>query len=261
VPAVQPLDSVPVLVFFALFAIVTLAFYEGGFRIGRWVQDRTPDLEEEGPTGMLVGSIVALMAFLLAITTGMAADRYDTRRLNVLDEANAIHTAYLRAGYLPEPAASETRALLKAYVPLRIAGSDPVAVQAAIVESEQLHGQLWAIAEDAARRDSSDVTALFVEAVNDVIVIHEVRVTAGIHTRVPPTILWILVAGAALSLGMVGYSAGLTKKRSPVSAIALIVALGAVLTLAVDLDRPRDGFIQVSQQPLLDLQQQLDEAP
>ena len=146
-PAVQPLDSVPVLVFFALFALVTLACYEGGFRIGRWVQDRTADVVEEGPNGVLVGSIVALMAFLLAITTGMASDRFDARRLTVIEEANAIQTAYLRAGYIAEPGSSEARALLEAYVPLRIASSDPVALEAAIVKSEELQRQLWAIAE------------------------------------------------------------------------------------------------------------------
>ncbi len=260
-PSVQPLDSVPVLVFFALFAIGTLLCYEGGFRIGRWAQDRTPDLEEEGPTGVLVGSIVALMAFLLAITTGMASDRYDARRLTVIEDANAIQTAYLRAGYIAEPGSSEARTLLQAYLPLRITTSDPVAVQAAILQSEALQRQLWAIAEDAARADSSDVTALFVESINDVITVHEQRVTAGVYARVPPTILWVLVLGSALSLGMVGYSAGLTKKRSPVTAIALVIALGAVLTLAIDLDRPRDGFIQVSQQPLIDLQRQIEGAP
>jgi hypothetical protein len=259
-PAVQPLDSLPVLGFFAAFALVTLACYEGAFRLGQWVQDRT-ELVEEGPTGVLIGSIVALMAFLLAITTGMASDRFDSRRLAVLDDANAIQTAYLRAGYIAEPDSSEARALLTAYVPLRITGSDPVALQAAIIKSEDLQRQLWAIAEDAARKDSSDVTALFVESINDVIIAHEQRVTAGVYARVPPTILWILILGAALSLGMLGYSAGLTKRRSPVSAIALIVALGAVLTLTVDLDRPRDGFIQVSQQPLVDLQRQIEGAP
>ena len=123
-------------------------------------------------------------------------------------------------------------------MPLRIASSDPVAVEAAIVKSEELQRQLWAIAEDAARPDSSDVTALFVESINDVITVHEQRVTAGVYARVPPTILWVLVLGSALSLGMVGYSAGITTRRSPVTAIALVVALGAVLTLTVDLDRP-----------------------
>ena len=35
--------------------------------------------EQEGPTGMLVGAILALLAFLLAVTMGMAADRFDAR--------------------------------------------------------------------------------------------------------------------------------------------------------------------------------------
>ncbi len=259
--SLQPLDSIPIVVFFALFALVTLGFYEGGFRIGRWVQDRTDDVVEEGPNGVLVGSIVALMAFLLAITTGMASDRFDARRLTVIEEANAIQTAYLRAGYIAEPDSSDARALLEAYVPLRVASSDPVALQAAVIKSEDLQRQLWAIAEDAARQDSSDVTALFVESINDVIAVHERRVTAGVYARVPSTILWVLVLGSALSLGMVGYSAGITKRRSPVTAVALVIALGAVLTLTVDLDRPRDGFIQVSQQPLIDLQRQIEGSP
>jgi hypothetical protein len=37
----------------------------------------------------------------------------------------------------------------------------------------------------------------------------------------------------------------------------LIIALGAVITVVIDLDRPREGFIKVSQQPLIDLQQQV----
>ncbi|PPI83823.1 hypothetical protein KEHDKFFH_12255 [Marinobacter maroccanus] len=37
--------------------------------------------------------------------------------------------------------------------------------------------------------------------------------------------------------------------------------LGAVITLVVDLDRPRDGFLKVSQQPLTDLQEQVGALP
>jgi hypothetical protein len=56
---------------------------------------------------------------------------------------------------------------------------------------------------------------------------------------------------------MVGYSAGLTRRRSLLSAVVLVIALGAVIAIVVDLDRPRDGFIEVSQQPLIDVQQQI----
>ncbi|MCJ7709653.1 MAG: hypothetical protein MUQ32_02375 [Chloroflexi bacterium] len=46
-------------------------------------------------------------------------------------------------------------------------------------------------------------------------------------------------------------------RRSPLTAFLMIVVIGAVITLVVDLDRPRDGFLSVSQQPLIDLQQQI----
>ena len=125
----QLLDALPIPLVFVAFAIVTLVCYEVGFRLGRWWQERTPG-EQEGPTGMLVGSILALLAFLLAVTMGMASDRFDARRALVLAEANAIGTAYLRAGYLPEPASSEARELLREYVPLRIVSSDTTDIQA-----------------------------------------------------------------------------------------------------------------------------------
>ncbi len=71
-PSTQLLDALPILLVFVAFAIVTLICYEVGFRLGRWWQERTPG-EQEGPTGMLVGSILALLAFLLAVTMGMAS--------------------------------------------------------------------------------------------------------------------------------------------------------------------------------------------
>src|SRR4029079_5318209 len=119
----QILDSLPILGVFVAFAIVSLLFYEGGFRLGRWYQERTPG-EQEGPTGMLVGSILALLAFLLAVTMGMASDRFDARRSLVLAEGNTVRTGELRAGYLPEPVSSEARDLLRQYVPLRIVVTD-----------------------------------------------------------------------------------------------------------------------------------------
>ena len=256
----QPLDDIPVFLFVALFVLANLVAYEVGFRVGLWSKQRDPD-GDEGPTGMIVGSILALMAFLLAITMGMAGDRFDTRRGLVLDEANALGTTYLRAGYLSEPASAEMQELVIEYVPLRIAPSDQAQLAANIQRSEELQAEMWAIAEEVARTDGSDVTALFIESLNDVIDLHTSRVVAGIYARVPATILWLLVIGVIISLALVGYSAGLGRKRSPAIALVLVLFLGAVIWLVVDLDRPREGLIQVSQQPLIDLQQRLESEP
>jgi len=132
---------------------------------------------------------------------------------------------------------------------------------AAIDESERIQTELWSIAEDVARTQGSDVTALYVQSVNDVINLHEQRLVAGLYARVPPTVLWLLIIGVILSIGLVGYNAGMARKRSPLIAVALAVSLGAVIWLVVDLDRPQDGLINVSQQPLIDLQERLDASP
>lgn len=256
----QPLDDIPILFVVIGFALLILVLYEIGFRIGRWIQSRDPE-ERSGPTPVLVGSLLALMAFVLAIAMGMASDRYNTRRGLVLAEANSIGTTYLRAGYLPEPAAGEMQDLLREYVPLRITdGVDEEQLVANVARSEEIHQEMWAITENLARENpDSDTLAIFIESLNETIDLHASRISAGVYARVPATVMWLLIGGVALSLGMVGYNAGLTGKRSPITAVVLVFALGTVTALIIDLDRPGDGLIQTGQQPLIDFRDSLEQ--
>lgn len=256
----QFLDAYSIGFIVGAFAIVTLAFYEGGFRLGRWWQARMPG-EQEGPTGVLVGAVLGLMAFMLAVTMGMAAERFDTRRGLVVAAANAIGKAYDQAGYLPETEGGEIRELLRQYLPLRIVTTaDRAEVRANFQESQELYRAMWAITEDVARSGYlSDLVSSFGDSLTELRSIHLARAVARDYGRVPETVLWLLLVGSALSLGMVGYSAGLTGRRSVLSAVVAVVVLGAVLVLVIDLDRPQEGFLQVSQQALLDVQQWIGE--
>lgn len=257
----QLIDSLPIFGFFVAFIVVVLITAEVGYRLGRWWQERTPD-EKEGPTTMIVGSLLGLMAFLLAITMGMASDRFDTRRGVVLAEANSVGTTYLRAGYLPEPASSKIKDLIREYVPLRILTNDLADVRVRIARSAEIQATLWSITEELARATpDSDVLALFIASLNEMIDLHQTRVIAGLYARVPGTIIILLLLCSMLTLGMVGYNAGLTLRRSSLTAVGLVVVLGAVITLVVDLDRPREGFLEVSQQPLIYLQEQIGARP
>lgn len=256
----QVLDAVPILGVFLVFVGTALVVAETGYRIGRWWQERDPE-ETQGPTPMIVGSLLALMAFLLAVTTGMASDRFSARKALVLDEANAIGTTWLRAGYLPAPHAERVRAQLREYLPLRVASPDSTTIQGKIERSLELQGALWAQAEALARdRPDSPIIALFIESVNETIDLHEMRVMAAVYGRIPATILMLLLLGAILTLATVGYSAGLTRRRSALTALILVSLLGAVNTVVIDLDRPQGGFLEVSQRPLLDLGDQMNAA-
>jgi hypothetical protein len=245
-------DSLPIWVIGVVLVLLCLVAYEGGFRLGRWWQERTPG-EQEGPTGVLIGSMLALLAFLLAITTGMASDRFDTRRSYVIEQANDIRVAYLQAGYLAAPAADQVQELIREYAPLQVGTTNQATLESNIARSGELEAQMWSITQQIARTNSNDVVAEFVDSLSNVTKIRQNRINAVLNVRVPATILWLLILGTILSIGMVGFGAGVTEHRSVITAVVLIIALGATILLVLDLDNPFDGFISVSQQPLIQL--------
>jgi hypothetical protein len=251
------LDSVPLWVLFvATVALVFLAV-EGGYRFGRYRHVHEP--EKDAPVGAMVGAMLGLLAFMLAFTFGLAASRFDARRMAVLNEANAVGTTYLRAGLLPEPHRAQIRRMLREYVDVRLQATQPKKVADALSRSTELHAELWAEATEVAGIDQrSIVTGLFIQSLNEVIDLHATRVLLGLRSRIP-AIVWIaLVFVAMVTMSTMGYQEGLADTRRSPASLALVVTFSAVLLLTVDLDRLHEGFLRVSQQSLIDLQQSLN---
>jgi hypothetical protein len=233
--------------------LLTLAAVEAGYWLGKWRLRR--DHEHDATAGATVGITLGLLAFTLAFTFSMAADRFDARRAMVLEEANAIGTTYLRALMLPAPAASDVRGLLRQYVDARLeAAAQPEKVAAAVARSEELQISIWQQAVAAAKMQADSVmTGLFITSLNELIDVHAKRLVA-VRNRIPDVIWLFLFVTAVLGMASMGYHTGLTGSRRTVAVIFLTLAFSGALTLIADLDRPREGFIQVSQQPMLDLQ-------
>ena len=255
-----PLDAVPLWVVF-IAAIVAIVFAnECGYRLGR-ARGRRTDRESESPVGGMVGAEFGLLAFLLAFTFGIAASRFDTRRQILLDEANAIGTTYLRAEMLPDPHRAEVRRLLRDYVDVRLGAAQGASVDEAIRHSEDLHGRLWAEAVAAAEKDPRSVPiGLFVQALNEVIDLHARRVTATLRSRIP-TPVWVVLGGVAiLAFVAMGYHIGLIRTTRSPGILVVALTFAAVIWLVVDLDRPGQGWLSVSQQPMIVLRRTM-EAP
>jgi prepilin signal peptidase PulO-like enzyme (type II secretory pathway) len=75
--------------------------------------------------------------------------------------------------------------------------------------------------------------------------------------HVPETVIYVIAVVALLAAMVVGYTFGLGRLRQLVWICTLSLAITLVLAVIIDLDRPREGLIRVSQQPLIDLQKQL----
>ena len=172
------LDLLPLWGVFLTTVVLSLLAVELGYRLGL-IWQRRNHADEVGPIGTMAGATLALLAFLLAFVTGMSVNRFDNRRGLVVDEANAIGTTYLRAGYLDEPYASKSRALLREYVDVRIAALDPSKLAEMRDRSEQIHAELWSRAEMVARANAqSPVAALYIQSLNEVIDLHTKRAVA-----------------------------------------------------------------------------------
>ena len=243
----------------------SLAIMLGALLAGRSTGRRREATEQDvsGPVGAAVGATTGLMAFLLAFTFGAAASRFDTRRNLLLDEVNAIGTCYLRAALLPEPHRSETRKLMRDYVRDRVeVPPDAQAIAGMMQRAETIHSGLWqhAVALAGGERPSP-IDALFVSALNDVIDFHTKRATVALQFRIPNVIWNALFVITVLSMGALGYAFGLSGSRRFAAAVVLAVTLSSVLLLIADLDRPHQGLMAVSQQPMADLLRQMEADP
>ena len=58
---------------------------------------------------------------------------------------------------------------------------------------------------------------------------------------------------AAVSMVGMGYHEGLTSRKRSLAMIPVVLAFAVVLYLIVDLDRPGQELLQVSQQSMIDL--------
>ena len=251
-----PLDGLPLWAFFGAVLVLVLLSVEGGYRLGRSRRKRSEG-EVEAPVGAMVGATLGLLAFMLAFTFGSAAERYDSRRQLVLDEANAIGTTYLRAGMLPDRR-DEVRRLLRDYVDTRLEAVRSGKIVDGIRQSEQLQEQLWAQAVTLGERNpGSIVVGLFVTSLNEVIDIHSKRLTAGVRNRIPGAIWLALLAVAVLALAAMGYHAGLAGPTRSLAQVAVALTFSVVIGLIGDLDRPQEGTLTVSQQALVDLRQSM----
>jgi hypothetical protein len=223
-----------------------------GARIG--ARRRTTD-GGASDIGTLTGAALGLLALLLAFSFSLALSRYEARRTQVLEEANAIGSAGNFALMLPKQVQKPILDLLRDYTEVRIGLGipyNPAKLEQDTQRSLDLQGKLWpqAVNVTAAAPQSLPVYR-FVGSLNEINNIHESRPTA-LRYHVPAEIMFMLVGVAMVAMGFTGYHSGIAGARRPTATIVMSLTIATVLMLVIDLDRPARGLIQVPTLPLVD---------
>ncbi|HCL83571.1 MAG TPA: hypothetical protein DIC22_06320 [Chitinophagaceae bacterium] len=244
----QPFVHIPAFYLAIPFFFLLILFNWLGFLYKKRQVRKFPDIEPAG-LGTAEGSLLGLMALLLSFAFGIAAAKYETRRQLLVEEANAIGTTILRCDLYPDSSRNLFRADLKNYLEARIeyyeVGDSQDQIDKVISRADSLSGLCWSRAASLSHNPAYTVPTLqMVPALNAMIDIVTTREAAR-KSIVPRLIMYILLTLTLVSSFLTGYgSKGHERRRVLVIAFALMTTL--TLYLVIDLDRPRQGYINLS---------------
>ena len=227
-------------------ALMLLAMLEAGWRL----RQRHGNQSEAQGLGAVDGAVFSLMGLLVAFTFSGAAGRFDERRAQVVQEANAVGTAYLRLDLLPESPRAALQEQFRQYVDERLATyraiPDMVQVSQHLNRSIALQGEIWKGAVKAASETlGTPAPMLLLPALNEMIDITSTRMgSAEMH---PPAVIFAMLIGLTLASALLaGYGMGGNAVRSWTHIVGFAVVLSLAIYLIVEIEYPRVGRVQES---------------
>ena len=196
----------------------------------------------------ILASVFGLMALLITFTFYGAGERFDIRRNLIVQEANAIGTAYLRLDLLPPETQPELREDFRDYLRSRLAVYEQIpdveAMQNALGRSSTVQLKIWKGATEAAKNTGPAEKALLLSSLNEMIDITTTR-TIALITH-PPLAVYIMLAIAVITSSILaGYAMATSQVRDWVATVTFSLILGSALYVILDYEFPRIGFIRI----------------
>ncbi len=234
-----------------------------GFRFGTRKFHREGDDAKAG-TGTVEGAVFALFGLLIAFNFSGAAGRLNERRELIIDEANAIGTAWLRMDVLPTDTKLSIRGMMSEYLDLRIKTHRQMADWDAATklndQASAIQEKIWSTTLTATTADTrTQVSTLTIPALNEMFDIANTRfMISRFHT---PKIIYLFSGLLALFAAYLAGYAMSRKQGHPIvhmSIFVLIVSCTFYITL--DMEYPRMGLINLdsADESLIVLQKQLE---
>ena len=251
------IDNFPIWFVFVATTLLVVAAIEVGYVLGKSAHRRKED-EKESPVSAIAGTVLALLAFILAFTFAIVSDRYDSRKALVREEAAAIRTSYTEASFLPDPDRDTARGLYQQYVGILLEASDTDnfdKLPELIAQAQSIQAQLWGMAVAKVQGgDNSDISAMYSESLTEMANVQATRIAVSVQSRIPTGIWVVLYSLVILGMIAVGYQTAIADSRRSWAMVLLAVSFSIVITLIAALDNPEHGYLPVSQQPIIDLQ-------
>lgn len=239
-----------------LLAALTVGFFVLlllAIQFGKWL-GRNADETSRSGTAAIEASVFALLGLLVAFTFSGAAQRLNDRRNIIVQEVNAIGTAWLRIDLLNASDQPALRDEFRRYVDARIAFythmTDFEKREAAAAQASVLQKAIWAASIRATRNVAPPLAVSYVGAVNDMF---DVSTTLTVAQKIhPPAMAYVFLCFLALvSAALVGFNLAVSKRGSWTHQMIYAVVMTAAMYIIVDFEFPRVGTIRIDQSDAL----------
>ena len=225
-----------------------VACLEFGYRVGQ--RRLTPEADELSKSpNLLSGSVYTLLGLLLSFSFSLTVQRFESRRHLVIDEANAIGTAYLRVDLLQPNDQPGMRHEFQRFTDAQIKLGEQLNsgqnISDQIKTTQSAQHRIWELAMTAYESDPHESTRiLFTPAINQMFDLASTRIEAS-ETRMPGMIYLLLVLLSFASAVLAGRGLAGRPNREWGHRIVFSAVLALVLFVILDLDDPRQGSIRI----------------
>jgi hypothetical protein len=216
--------------------------------------------------GAVEAAVFALLGLMVAFTFQGAAARFDQRRALIVEEANAIGTAWLRLDLLPQGVQPKARELFRSYLDSRLEAyrkiPDLKAVEAELENTAGLQVEIWRVAIAAQSEVGPIIVTGLLPSLNAMFDIVTTR-TAAARTHPPMIVFGLLTFLAFASAFYAGHGMSGSSVRSWMHIIGFASVLTITIYVIIDLEYPRLGMIRVNDfdRVLIELRQTMEPAP
>lgn len=229
--------------FFSLIAAQLVGRWLGARRLARLGE------EDTAGSGAVQGAVFALLGLLIAFTFTGAASRLDHRRDLIVQQVNAIGTAWLRLDLLAAADRAPIQDGLRQYVDsLKQAvtlAKRPKEFGQVVGRLRVLEGVIWSRVVEAVQRDGRPQTAtLILPPLNESFDLSTSRLGAY-RIHVHTSIVALLVGLAVLAGLLAGYGQATTRRADPLHMLVFAALLSITLYFIMDFEYPRLGIITV----------------
>ncbi len=238
-----------------------LLLCELGRHAGKCRSRRDPDA---GRTAVVDGAVFGLLGLLVAFTFSGAATRFDVRRGQIVEEANAIGTAWLRLDLLNEADREPLRERFRSYVDARLEAyrklPDREASHAELARAAGFQAEIWSRAVAGCRTASvPSATIVLLPALNEMFDVATTR-TMATEVHQPKLIFALLIVLGLICSLLAGYSMSGDAQRSWAHSIGFAAVIALTVYVILDLEYPRRGLISIDamDRVLIDLRASMD---